>query len=348
MNNTIISTLPLKPRSDMKIFHYIIPTLVSETGKLLNCKTCLMINNIGNYENLNKDTYISNLRQRNIKFDDIKVDKNYLPFLIECIQKLLKDNKIIEKICEIYTCNCGKLNLVKNGVRSFSKGDFYHFDNNGNVICNFCNSKAVLKKQKTLVINSLATYYKPNVCPLYMEKIINNLFTQRVEGDIIISKERNTGVSLTLNNHTYFLDVDFVWANFPQLFKEKNIIIFTSTDLAYESFIVNIINNLHNNKNVFIVHQAKIISNNIENLIMALDNERFKLNIIFNTNLKSYTTSFNSSIYDTIKKCNSFQLNTLFSYPGYKRNILENTLTPKIIENSIKYGFNFQFNKKYI
>lgn len=346
MNNTVVTTLPLKPRETLKDFHYIVPVLVEQTGKLLNCKTNLMINNIGHYENLDVEKFKQNLNKRDLHFDSVKIDKEHLDFLVGCIKKLIEENKIVEKTVQVYQCECGTVNILKEGVRDFDKGDLYTFDDDGNMVCSLCKTKAKLYETKLLVIENIEQYFNANVCPLYMQKMMQDFVKQR-SSYLLLSKKRETGVKLEHNGQTYNLDIDFVWANFPQLFEEQNVIIFTASDLLYESFIVNLMNNLHNNKNVIIVHQAKISSSNkqFENEFDKLNNEQFKLNIAFNSNLKTYTTKWNEVIFNYLLNSNETDIKKLMQYPGYKNKFDEQEITPKSIECNIKYGFNFQFNK---
>lgn len=349
MQDLIVTTLPLKPRENLKHFHYIIPVLVEQAGKLLDCKSNLMINNIGHYEKLDVDKFIQNIAKKDIKFDSVKIDKQNLDFLVDCIKKLIDQNKIIEKTVQFYECECGTVNILKQGVRNFDKGDLYTFDSDGDIICSICKSKAKLKEKKMLVIENIQNYYQPKICPIYMQKMMNDFVKQR-DTYILVSKTRDTGISLEYNGTKYFLDIDFVWANFPQLFDEQNVIIFTASDLLYESFVVNIINNLHNTKNVIIVHQAKVLTTNqpFENEFEKFKNDKFKLNITFNINLKTYTTKWNHLVFDFLKNCTNEQIKKLLTYPGYTLKFNNEELTPKDVENFFKYGFNFQFNKNKI
>jgi len=349
-NNTIVTTLPLKPRTDMKVFHYLIPALVEQTGKLLNCKTNLMINNIGFYENLDIESFLNFFKQKNIKFDNTYIDKDYLDYMVSCIKKLIDEDKIIEKNVPIYRCRCGKVDIIKNGVRDFSSGDFYTIDDNNDITCSFCKSKAEEVYEKALIIDDPKKYFKPQVCPTYMEKMMLDLLKQREECYILVSKKRDTGISIKVGENNYNLDVDFVWANFPQIFNEKNVIIFTGSNLLYESFVVNLISNMHNEKNVFIVHQAKVLSNNkgLEDKLLLLDNDKLKLNMCFNINLKTYTTNWSEAVFNFLLNCDEVITNMLLKYPGYKIDFDENNLSSNKLENFIKFGFNFQFNKNAV
>lgn len=349
MNDVIVTTLPLKPRENLKNFHYIIPVFVEQAGKLLNCKSNLMINNIGNYSDLNVEQFKLNMKKRELEFDSVLVDKENLPVLVDCVKKLIDDGKIVERKVQFYECDCGKVNILKEGIRKFDNGDLYTLDENEEVVCSLCKGKAKLQEKKMLVIENIGKYYEPKVCPLYMQKMMNDFVKQR-NSCLLVSKTRDTGIKIKVNDQEYYLDIDFVWANFPQLFSEQNVIIFTASDLLYESFIVNLINNLHNTKNVVIVHQAKVLSNNkpFEALFNDFDNDRFKLNITFNINLKTYTTKWNELVYQFLVNRSDEDIKKLLKYPGYIIKTNEGEISPKDVENFFKYGFNFQFNKNKI
>lgn len=110
---------------------------------------------------------------------------------------------------------------------------------NNKYYCKCCKKECNLVNNRVMVFNSNKVN-KTNM--LFYPIFINNdkaTFDNTVGvNDIIISRNRNTGIIIEMNNNKYNLDIDFLWEIYLSLFKEKEKIVMCCNRQLYQLYMV--------------------------------------------------------------------------------------------------------------
>lgn len=320
MEDLVISTMPIKPYNNINIGLMIAPTLCEMLGEILECKKIIIFNLLHSYEdsssNLHK--YINRINEFNISYDKIIKDIDFVEEYMNKIQELYDLGFIKIKKKPILRCECGKVEIVENGIRPNGHGDLY-YNNNNKIYCNFCNKECRKYEEYNLFLEiKQEKINKIKITPSFLEKEIIDLANKFIGTDILISKTRNTNYSLVLENKKFNIDIDFLWMMFNQIEATKNQILIASNHQLYEIFISNYINNLFNIKNVsyiatpYLTNEEKIDFNS---KIFGNDSDIYKkLAILYNLKWKYKTSNWNNGILHLLNKLTREELYELHDY----------------------------------
>ena len=69
----------------------------------------------------------------------------------------------------------------------------------------------------------------------------------------MVSKKRNTGYSIYVNGKEFYLDVDFIWANYFHMFEQQNQILLASNHQIYQMYLVNYLSRITSDKKICFV-----------------------------------------------------------------------------------------------
>lgn len=338
MKDTIVTTMPIKPQENISIGMCIAPFLSEIVSQKIETPNIFSINLLHSYEN--KDfvcaNYINALKEIGIKFNKVFIDKENLLYLKKSVYDLYEKGIIVERNSNIVRCKCGKIDIVKEGIRNFENGDLYY--RKGDVLyCKECNS--VCKEYKE---NQLYLYLNPKICdytkitPNFLQAELNHFYKMMPGKYILVSKNRNTDCQIQTNNKTYNIDNDLLWMNYIQCFNEKNEILIASNHQLYEMYILNYINNMSSKKNLNFIATPYMKKSNfdINQEFNKYDDVLYKkLSLLYSLKWKNKDCTWNKSIFKGIAKLG-----------GIKREILYND----IIESKISENFNIEEYLNYI
>lgn len=284
----IITNLPIKPQSDIKTGLYLTPLLLETIAKLTNSKSVLMLNLLHSFKDysINKENFINGLQKKGIIFDNVDSDINN----IEKYDKIIKDLYKLHILKPIeYTncsCECKRVEIRKDKLQ-YMKNKKLIEEINGEYQCSFCKSKLIESRENGLILNckNIQSYNIP-IFPLNLQNQIKKSMNC-YDLELLVSKARNTGVSIELDGIKYNIDIDFLLYLTPQLFENDDITIVACNRHVIHTLITNYINSVYGHKNLTFVEHPYIISKNEDSSYSSLSD-------LYNNNL------FKASLLNTI------------------------------------------------
>lgn len=346
-NETIICTLPIKPQECTNAGMLISPIIMDFMGTVLDCEKNLGINLLHSYED--KSRYIINyyeaIEKTCINFDSIFIDKNHCDKLLEYIKILVDEGFVEKRKVEKYVCKCGMIDMIKNSDTVSPK---LYLINNDDIICNNCLHKAEVIMSNVLVYKINDSINKVNVIPNYLKTEFEQFNKKFKNTDYLITKQRDTGYSLIIDNEKYNIDIDFLWMNYFNLFKEPNQIYIASNHQLFQMYLMNNLIQNTTNKNVTFIANPylKMDVKEVINLMDKKELEEFKkLLILYNLKWKNKDCAWDKGIYEFLinssdkKLINLYQAMILSSKENFdKFNIND------IISEALLYESNMQKN----
>ena len=320
MNNNFVSmTLPAKPQNKTSLGMLIAPVMMELLGNKINSPKIITLNNLHTYRREDfKDVYFNDLKQNMISYDRCYIDSENTVFLLNILEELVKNKKIVEKTKKIYHCECGMVDFVSEGI-CYNNGKLYRRVNES-IICNHCNKEVKIKEDKALVLpfkKRMINIDRIMVVPHFLSKELQ-YFLDTFDGqDILISKQRDTGYYIEYNNTRYSIDVELIWS---QLFaiENSNKILYASNHQIYVMFIISLLNALYSNKELIFILSPYINNNSkFDNFDNIIGNSRplvKKLFLIFSLNWKKKDNFWNYGLYKNINKLDDENLNKLYNY----------------------------------
>ena len=152
----IVMTMPIKPQKETNIGMYIAPTLMNVLSDILSCDSVMTINILNTYKdkNLELKTFIDDLNRQGIKYNNLFIDKDHAFEIISLIQELVYKGFVKKSNEEIFRCDCGKVDILKQGINSnISK---LYYEKKDKYYCKECGSECkFLKVAKYLFLNSV-------------------------------------------------------------------------------------------------------------------------------------------------------------------------------------------------
>ena len=327
MDDLIVSTMPIKPQKNTSYGMLIAPNISELVSKKLNIKSILSVNLIHSYEDKNDDLdiYVNSIRKFGIKFDDIFIDKNNIDKIKQIIYTLIRNNYIVERTNTVLRCNCGKIDIIKDGIRDYDSGDLYYRKDN-HIYCKKCNSKCMEYNEKQLYL-----YLDPNIddtvkiIPNYLQSDFKHFYNTMPGNYILISKLRKTCCSININNNIYNIDNDFIWMNYIKLFNEDKQILIASNHQLYEMYILNYLNSICFNKDLYFIATPYMNKTNIdlENQFSLCEDEYFKkICLLYQLKWRNKNCSYDIGIFKRIKKLDYENRTKLYNYLyNYNSNI---------------------------
>ena len=77
-----------------------------------------------------------------------------------------------------------------------------------------------------------------SIFPNFYKKSMAMFYEQYKNMEYMISKERKTGYNVVKDGRIFSLDIDFLWMNFPKVFKEQEQILIASNHQLFEMFLL--------------------------------------------------------------------------------------------------------------
>lgn len=338
MNNRLIITLPISPYSNMSVGKMTTPILGESLAKSMDCNFTMSINVLNSYNNKNSNSFIKLMKQYNIKPNKYWIDKDNIKQLTNQIYLLNDMGYIYEKEKEILRCNCGKVEIPKENIKTINFKDSLFEMKNGKYFCKFCKKECIISTEKVLVFDSkLVDKNNMLFYPNFMNKDKITFDKTVGNNDILISRNRETGIKYDYNNQTYNLDIDFLWQNYLSLFNSKDKIVMCGNHQLYQLYMVGMLEKCFNKTNnticlatPYLEHNSNEI--NLENRIMSLK--------VFSLLALKWAKKENKFDLSLLKFINSMNVN--------KKQMLYDILTEKIELTENAYNdLNKVLTKKY-
>lgn len=351
-DDIVVATLPIEPQEKTNLGMYIAPTLMNVIGEKLNCHKVFSINTLNTYIDKNdaKDIYLSDIQRNGIKYDTLLIDSLYTDKLLEIISNILETRIIKPSIKEVTRCACGKVDILSESIKNEHLGKLYKKVEN-NLICKSCGSICKSYKESVLILklkNDVDDTIK--IVPSFLKNDTNNLTKVFKGSEFLISKQRNTGYTLTYNKNTYNIDIDFIWANYFKLFSEDNQVLIASNHQLYQMYIMNYLSRISSNKNISFVATPYIKGTNgysPQDKYEKSTNDIYKkLLILYSLKWKKKDCNWDKSIVDYIsnisdtRKLNLYK--TILNYENNKSNNINEL--DVYLEEFLKKGINMQKN----
>jgi len=239
MKDRLIITLPVAPYSKMSVGKMTTPILGESLAKSMNCKFVMSVNMLSTYQQRESDGFFKLMKEYDINPDLYWLDKDHINELIDKVYYLINNGYIQEEEKNILICDCGKVEINKENLNTINYEDSLITFLNNKYYCKCCSNECKLVSKKVLVFTS-SKVDKTNM--KFYPNFINRdkiTFDNTVGvNDIIISRDRNTGIIIEINNNQYNLDVDFLWEIYLSLFNEKEKIVMCCNRQLYQLYMV--------------------------------------------------------------------------------------------------------------
>ena len=116
----------------------------------------------------------------------------------------------------------------------------------------------VEKLEHPEIILALKSSIEGETTTLYIKKIFEKKDVMTFDKDEninfhLISKTRDTGYQVMCGGEKYNVDIDALWMNFPQIYDQERQIYVASNHQLYPIYVMNLINNALNEKEVFYI-----------------------------------------------------------------------------------------------
>ena len=309
-----IITLPIKSYSEQLIGTLIVPSIAEVMRHKLDTEATLSVNLLDSFQDRGKyyEGFYNLIKDNNIKLDNVWIDSKNKDELKDCIYNLINKGYIQEKEKEIKRCKCNKVEINSEILENKKQGKLYTKVGD-NLVCNECHSVLETSRKKVLIFKvpeKIGENIK--IIPSRLKKSLINMNKYMENKEIVISRNRNTGISVDYDNTKYNIDVDFFWANYLDLIKGKEKLVIGCEEVLYPIYLTSILEKIRNpNSNT--VYLAVPFVNGLEKDVMdynKLDNkEAKKLTLIFSaTKLKNSRSKWDDNTYKYFNKFNSSKM----------------------------------------
>lgn len=344
-----VVTFPIGTRDEkVKIGLTIVPTIANLVGKITSSEHVLALNVLDSYKKNRQKyipSYLEELKQQNVQFDHLWIDsdKDTYHSLLNQLYKLHVLGFLQESNEYVYRCECGKVEYIGDSVMHRG-GRLYEFEDGNNSICKSCQSRCIGKKETSLIFRFPENIQLPNIIPRNKQKEAEDLI-HRIEGmKYLVSRNRNTGIEITLGPRTFSIDVDFFWLNILNTIKDTEFITVGSNHVIWHLVMMHALGVACNaeisNTIILIPYIYNRKNVEIESIIDVHSNQLY-LAFLAHLSWKKGSTDWNSAILKEIHKISSSQIDNIIkkiSLDIYKDNLNEiEKLNQNIVQKLIKF-----------
>ncbi len=347
----IVMTMPIKPQKETNIGMYIAPTLSNVLSDILSCDNTMAINLLNTYKDktVELSIFLNDLSRQGIKYNNLFVDSEHTEEILSLIEKLVYDGFVQKSYEEIFRCDCGKVDILKQGINpSVSK---LYYEKNDEYYCKDCGTECKSFKEEVLTLelpkdidDSLL------IVPTFLKNDANHLSKTFKGSKLLVSKQRETGHQITINNKSFNIDVDFIWTNYFRLFDNEQIIMLASNHQTYQMYLLNYLNRIISGNEICFVanpymNQSKTI-NPLAEYEKTTDGIYKKLFILYNLKWRNKNCDWSSSVIDYLSNTSTTRRNNLYKViqDCGKRFDESKMPTDLYLENILHKGINMQTN----
>ena len=341
MNDRIIISMPISPYDKMSVGKMTTPILGESISKSMNCKFIMAINVLNSYKNKSYSGFIKLMNNYNIKPNQYWIDNEHINKMINQIYILNEMGYICEKEKQIMRCSCGKVEISKENISTINLKDSLFQIKDDAYYCKFCKSKCVINNEKALVFNSkLVDKTNMKFYPDFINKDKTTFDKTVGNNDVIISRNRNTGIIINYKGHKYNLDIDFLWQNYLSLFKEKEKIVMCGNHQLYQLYMVGLLEKCFNKNNKTICLATPYLEQSKDEFV--LNNRAMSLKVFSLLTLKwsKKENTFDKSLLNYINSMNVAKKQMLYDIITEKIDTTENICDD--LKYVLKRKYNFQ------
>lgn len=339
--NRLIITMPIAPYNNYSIGKLSTPILAQSLAKKINGKFVLSVNLFDSYKTREILPYQQLLQNYQVTPYSYWIDKENINKLINNIYLLIEKNYIREDYKKILHCKCKKVEICIDNIKTINMIDSCFTIYDKNYYCKSCKTKCIAETEKVLVFNpNLIDKTNLKFYPEFINKDIKTFHQTVGTNDIIISRQRPTGIKITCNNSIYNIDVDFLWQTYLSLFNEEEKIVLCSNHQLYQLYMALMLEKSINSQAQTIglatpyINANKIEEKELENRLLSL-----KLFILFNFKWAKKENIIDNGLINYLNSMNVNKKEKLYNI------IMQENISTPLIENLKEVlikDFNFQ------
>ncbi len=347
----VVMTMPIKPQEETNIGMYISPTLMEVLSDILSCDSVMAVNLLNTYKDkdLQLKHFIDDLERQGIKYDKLFVDKNYVDKILTLIQELIKRGFVKKSTEEVFRCDCGKVDFLKQGINSNTNKLYY--EKNGKYYCKECGSECKSFKEDVLVLDlSKDVDDSMLIVPTFLKNDVKHLTKAFKGSKMLVSKQRDTGYQLDVDGKKFNIDIDFLWTNYFRFFDNDQIIMLASNHQLYKMYLLNYLNKIiSGNEICFVAHPYMNLSRELNPLAeyeKTRDSIYKKLFILYNLKWQNKNCDWSSSTISYLSNISTTRRNNLYKVIENCGNKFDENMMPldEYLENILRRGINMQQN----
>lgn len=317
MEKKLITTMPIKPQNKTKIGMCLAPILTDVFGDCMSAEKIFSVNVLNTYDYKDDiiNRYLKSIKDLGINYDKLYIDKVHNKFLADCINDLINKGIIIEKESKTCRCPCGRVDSLKDGIRLYDDKTLY-YEKDGKIFCKLCNEEAEETSEKNLFIHlDENADTSINIFPTKLKKACLGFDKQYKGKDYLITKNRETGYKTTYNGTDYNIDIDALWLNYINCFKNNSQIIIASNHQVFEMYLLNYLNKMYNNKDLHFIATPylKFKDKNIEQKFENMNQIATKLSLLFSLSWSNSDSLCNPDVMKYLNKLDDKKLNDLYN-----------------------------------
>lgn len=285
MNDKLIITLPVAPYSPLSVGKMTTPILGESLAKTMNAKFVMSLNLLSTYQKRDSEGFYNLMKNYNINPDYYWCDSEHINELIEKVYSLIKMGYIKEKEKKIILCDCGKVEIDSDNIETINMDDTLIEIVNGKYYCKSCKKECHTIVKKALVFDSRMVD-KSNLVfyPEFMNKERVTFDDTVGSHDVIISRKRDTGIVIEINNNQYNIDIDFIWEIFLSLFNESEKIVMCGNRQLFQLYMVGMLEKCFNRESKTVCLATPYLEKSDKQIL--LENRKLSLKVFTLLSLK--------------------------------------------------------------
>lgn len=303
----IVITMPIAPYSDFSVGKMSTPILAEMLAKKMKAKFVLSVNMLDSYKKRNIEQYQKLLDEYNIRPDYYWVDSAHVDELLQKIYYLISKKYIYEKQKKILTCDCKKVELSEENLKTINMKDSCFEIINDKYYCKSCGGECKFELRECLVFNPNLIENKNFIFfPKFINKDIKTFLETVGKNEIIVTRTRQTGINILYYDKKYNLDIDFLWGVYLSLFSNYDKIVLCSNHQLYQLYMVTMLEKCFepNSKTISLATPHlnvtdKKIEEELKNRLISL-----KLFIVLNQKWSKKENTFDVSLLKYINSMN--------------------------------------------
>lgn len=308
MKDKAVITVPLSPTRNNQLARFVTPIVGETISKSINANYHLCVNMLDSFNNheLTFLDYKKSLNSHGIKPDELWIDKEHISELTDNIYKMIKSGYIYDTTTNIYRCDCGVLEIEKKNLNTLNPQKRGYDIVENKLVCKKCHGECKEYQEKVLVFDPYNIDSKDILLfPNFLTKDAKTFQKTILSSYNVISRNRNTGISINYNGTNYMIDIDFVWGMYLALFKEQEKIVICGNKELYQLYMLGVLEKcLNPNSTTLFVGTPMINGINDFDFPCQTPNDILtkKLGIIFNMTWGAKVKDFDSALLDKLKR----------------------------------------------
>ncbi len=344
-NDFLVATLPIKPQKNTNVGMMVAPTIMEHIGNIFNIDKCMSVNLLHTYAN--KDEELNNykmyIENAGINYNFLFKDEEYTQQLLNIIKKMIESGIISVQKEHIVYCDCGKVDMLKDATNN--NGKLYHMEN-GKIICNCCNNLCHEQEADVLTLK-INEHESASISPAFLQKDIQDIESQFIGKKVLISKKRNTGFKLQIDNNSFNIDIDFIWSNYFKLLNYQNEIFIASNHQLYNMFFINYLSKVSSDKNLHFI-ATPYIDGNLNDIKAEYEARKLKeyklLLLLYNLKWKNKNSKWSTSNYNYLANISDTKIKNLYEALLYESKSYSIEDIFANIDNALNTSSNMQKN----